>query len=682
MNMTENNRLNNRFLDEARRIGDRLLAEAEIDDRGMAWKTMTVDDEHHILFTKSESIYTGVSGIVLFFIQLYKQTRDTRYLDAAKEGTKWLTHYCANNPPRNYAFFTGRMGVPYTLVQMHGLTQNEEYLETALTIAGPCKNFLNDPDNVDDLINGRSGTLLGLLHLHAASGAEWLPETIDLFIRHLLDHACHGPQGLYWDRTPYSIMGMCGFSHGAAGIGFVFLELGRYFQNDAFYRAAEQAFLYERYFYEKAGKNRNWPDLRQNRYFDDDPVELEKALRETGPDSFPRGGDINAWCHGAAGIGLSRLRAYRLLKNPFYKDEAQTAVEKTTRTDLENENPPVSVILCHGSGGNAELFLYAYQVLGDKKYLSMAERAAEKILGHHRENGCYRHGYRIWDGREDRGLFMGNAGVGYFLLRLLDPLNVPSILIPALDETSPAGQLHSTYPFAAIPGAGLLKRLLQRYFKRTIRVGGEIIPRQLGAFFNESSSPGGKAGMPLTAPFISMVERALVLLAPGSKEKEILSDVFYLEREKLHMDRAVKNHNYLYIKERVLHHRAGELAEAPDGEFVKLTFCLGPDVRLITTRWQWNLHEPREWTANFEKKGGIWPVLLKTSPMEVKELALSPFSYNILEELREPTPVSHVIRAVVGESGALPPEQVETRTYQVIRQIKEALFAGILGLQP
>jgi lantibiotic modifying enzyme len=172
---------------------------------------------------------------------------------------------------------------------------------------------------VDDLINGNSGTLLGLLHLHAASGEKWILESIDCFIRHLVDRANHGPAGLYWDRSPQLISGLFGFSHGAAGIGFVFLELGHYFQNEAFYTIARQAFLYEGYFFNQAKKHKNWPDLRRGIYSDDDYREHQKAFLEGDMDFFTSGGDMNAWCHGAAGIGLSRVRAFQLLITRFIK---------------------------------------------------------------------------------------------------------------------------------------------------------------------------------------------------------------------------------------------------------------------------------------------------------------------------------------------------------------------------
>ncbi|MGD2090682.1 MAG: lanthionine synthetase LanC family protein [Candidatus Aminicenantes bacterium] len=672
-----------RLLDEARRIGDRLLAEAETDENGMHWKTMTMDLNRNISFIKSESIYSGVSGIVLFFLELFKQTQDKRYLDAATAGMKWVINYCKKNPSNYYAFFTGRMGVSYTLLQMHQFTREKDYLENAMAIARPCKDALEDFTGVDDLINGTSGSLLGLLHLHAVSREEWIPESIDCYIRHLVHRANHGPVGLYWDRSPQQISGLCGFSHGAAGIGFVFLELGRYFQNKAFYFITRQAFLYENYFFNQAKKHKNWPDLRKGIYSDDDYQEHQKAFLEGDMDFFTRGSNMNAWCHGAAGIGLSRLRAWQLLKNPAYKNDVQIAVEKTILTDIESSNPGPLFILCHGSGGNAELFIYAYQILRDKKYLSLAEKIALNALAFHKKHNHYQPGYRPPGAKEDRSLFMGNAGVGYFLLRLVDPFHVPSILAPTIDVTLDAGDLASAphYPFIDISLPDLQKRLLQKNFKRSILVSEKVIPGKLKAFFTDHQLDSDDIGFSLVKSFADFIKKTMPTLP--AKKRDVLSEVFELEKGKRQMDESIKSHCLLNIKEKVLAQQAEKIIETDNEAFKKLIFRLGEDVRLAATDWDWNESNREQWLSNLDREKGqegedFQPILLKPTPVGIIETRLSPFSYTILYEFQESKPVEEVIPAVLAAFESLTPEQEEMLKEKIIQQIKEALLAGIL----
>ena len=672
-----------RLLDEARRIGDRLLAEAESDENGLHWKTMTMDLDHNVSFTKLESIYSGVSGIALFFLELFKQTQDKRYMDAAAAGMKWVIDYCEKNPANSYAFFTGRMGVSYTLLQMHKFTREKEYIEKAMAVARPCKEALEDSYGVDDLINGNSGTLLGLLHLHAATGEKWILESIDGFAQKLVDRANHGPAGLYWDRSPQQVSGLCGFSHGAAGIGFVFMELGHYFKNQAFYFLARQAFLYERYFLNQANNHKNWPDLRKGIYSDDDYREHQEAFLEGNLDFFTRGGDMNAWCHGAAGIGLSRVRAWQLLKDPVYQHEVQIAVDKTILTDIEPANSKPLFILCHGSGGNAELFLYAYQVLGDKKYLSMAEKIALNVLAYHEKHHHYLPGYRSPDAKEDRSLFMGNAGIGYFLLRVADPFHVPSILVPAIDVALRPGETASLshYPFIVISLPDLQKRLLQKDFKRTLLVSEAIMPKKVKAFFTGLQPDSDDTGISLVKSFAEYIEKAMPALP--AKKKDVLADVFELEKEKRRMDEEIKSFSLLDIKEKILVQQAEKINETDNETFKKLIFRLEEDVRLATTDWDWHESNREQWLANPDREKeqveeDFQPVLLKPTPLGVLETRLSPFSYTILYEFQESSPVERVIRAVLEAFESLTPEEEEMLKEKIIQQVKEALLAGIL----
>src|SRR5699024_2674310 len=94
----------------------------------------------------------------------------------------------------------------------------------------------------NDLITGVSGTLLGLLHLYNVSEKDWVLDKIAIFVNYLIKQMKHAEDGIYWDINYRHAKPLCGFAHGTSGIGYVFLELGYYFENKAFYNIAEQAF--------------------------------------------------------------------------------------------------------------------------------------------------------------------------------------------------------------------------------------------------------------------------------------------------------------------------------------------------------------------------------------------------------------------------------------------------------
>lgn len=674
----EDKTLKEELLNEAVRIGDWLLAKAKNDGGGLYWECASMDMERNITWIKGESIYSGVSGISLYLLMLHKITGADKYLSAAKDSMRWVLDFCRKNPTDFYSFFTGRMGVPYVLLKMTEYTGDGNWTEKALELARPCTVFLNSPLPVDDLINGASGNIIGLLHLHAAAGEKWLLETIDLFARHLIQSAYQGPKGLYWDRSHNSISGLCGFSHGAAGIGWVFLELGHYFQNEAFYRLAQQAFLYESCFFDNTMKN--WRDLRKGTYTNEDKEEHRKAFLENNMEFFTGGADMNAWCHGAAGIGLSRLRAYELFKDintqlcELYRNDVVTAIEKTTLTDLDTKSPNALFILCHGGGGNAELFLKAYETFNDEKYLSLAQKVARKALDSRKTLPQYLSGYRgaVANGAngakeaEDTSLFMGNAGIGYFYLRVLAHQEIPSILIPKIDATT----VH-TFPLS-LPEAG--KELLKKYFSRSIAMAEKYRPQELANFF--SGNPLDIGGEPLRQSFIAFMEKTISAMPP--REQNCLSDLLILEREKVKMDEAIISHSYLETKDKILNEQAGKLAALDGAAFFNLKLIVEPTVKIATTEWDWRFENEKEWANNIGLEADIFPLLLKPTSLNILEEPLSPMSYTILGGFEGGNTVADVHLLTIDAFETLTPEQEQMLTGKIIEQIKQALLAGIL----
>ncbi|MCP4152819.1 MAG: hypothetical protein GY757_34115 [bacterium] len=670
--------LRENILKEAIVIGDQLLELAKKDENGLHWETMTIDPESNVSWKESEGIYNGVSGVVLFFLELHKVTGNPKYMETAREGMRWVVAYSQNNDTKYYALFTGRMGVPYTLLKMAEATGEDHWKKLALEIARPCAQFLESPQLINDLINGSSGTLLGLLHLHAATGENWILDTIDSFTKHLLEKAHHGPKGLYWDRSAQGINGLCGFSHGAAGIGFVFLELAHYFRNDAYLKVAQQAFMYETHQFDE--KLKNWPDLRKGIYLEKDEVEHRKAYLEKDMAFFTVGGDMNAWCHGAAGIGLSRLRACELFKDKpgkeyynLYLQHAKTAIEKTTATDVERELELTLYILCHGRGGNAELFINAYQTLGDEKYLDLAAKVAELALTCKKKEGRYLPGFRDAVGSEDTSLFMGNAGIGYFYLRLLAPHDVPTILSPMVNFQISTDAINPD-SLTGAPIQTITKLLLKKDFLRTQQMAEKCFPEQFRDYLSQSQLDIEK--IPLKYSFIKFMAGMIPSLSES--EQACISDVFILEEEKIKMDDAIVGHSYIKIRDKVFAGRAAELVKLDPDAFLKLELRLEPSVIISATDWDWTPANKEEWANNLQKEPDAFPLMLKPDPHGILENAISPMIYTILAEFEEGASVEKAMQETIDAFEDLTPSEVAMLKEKIVEQVKQLLQAAIL----
>ena len=106
----------------------------------------------------------------------------------------------------------------------------------------------------------------------------------------LLQSADKSDAGYSW-KAPASVgrHNLTGFSHGAAGVAYAMLELFRATGDSKYRTAAEEAFNYERHWFDAEAAN--WPDFRE---------EAGRRYRNA-PRSFAA-----TWCHGAPGIALSR----------------------------------------------------------------------------------------------------------------------------------------------------------------------------------------------------------------------------------------------------------------------------------------------------------------------------------------------------------------------------------------
>ena len=230
----------------------------------------------------------------------------------------------------------------------------------------------------------------------------------------LLKIADESDAGYSWKSVAFPKQrNLTGFSHGTAGIGYALLELSLATNCSKYLEAAEQAFRYERHWFDAATDN--WPDFRE---------EPARGKRGKRPLSFAA-----YWCHGAPGIALSRLRAYELLRDEACKDEASSGLRTTRETTEAILRSGIgNFSLCHGLAGNAEVLLYGSQVLG--QHTTGGSGLTHEVAHHGIERYAKRgHSWPCGTGSgQTPNLMLGLAGIGYFYLRLHDPAT-PSVLI-------------------------------------------------------------------------------------------------------------------------------------------------------------------------------------------------------------------------------------------------------------
>lgn len=398
------------FLDAAAAIGRRLCRDALWSGERCNWlgDSMEFFDNNWGVVHRAlgPDLYGGTSGIAFFLHVLHRLTGERMFLLTAIGAMEHAMSRRQELPPSGrLAFYSGWTGIAYALAEFGDFDRAVPLIEDAARDAGDNPGL--------DVIGGAAGAIPALLTLARSNSAERLLPLATKLGEYLLKSARPSDGGsLSWNTLEGQTQrDPTGFSHGAAGIAWALLELYAVTHQQAWREAAEAGFAYERRWF--STEHENWPDFRKI-----------AASAPDGPPSYAL-----AWCHGAPGIGLSRVRGYQLLKSEDLKREAEAAIRTTTRMlGVPTYGLPSDFTLCHGRGGNADLLIYADEALGDATSRSGAEAVGRQGIDYFLRNDlpwpC-----GVPGGGETPNLMIGLAGIGYFYLRLYDPLTVSSVLI-------------------------------------------------------------------------------------------------------------------------------------------------------------------------------------------------------------------------------------------------------------
>lgn len=656
-----------KILAESIRIGDELLASVISHSNGYSWLSASPLQEGFV-WKEQNDLYSGTSGIALFLLELYRITNNTPYFKVAEEALHRV-EATMHESVDDLNFLTGRMSLPFILLRFYSVTSDREYLKKAVSVAKIiCKDI---PKNGSyEFLNGLSGTVLALLHIHSYSKDQQILNIINIAVEHIISGIKFGIEGVFWDPSGNSIRGLCGLSHGASGVGFVFLELGYYFKNSAFYWVAEQAFKYEEFYFDK--EKLDWPDFRLGAFTDKEKSAFEDAYRTGNLNFFTNSKSMNAWCHGAPGIGLSRLRAYELLNLNCYKQQAETALVKTQENYKKIKKFNVSPNLCHGSGGNAEILIEAYRIFNDTVYLDRALEVAQKILQNHAQFGFYRSGSLSGE-IEDTSLFLGNAGVGYFFLRILDPLGTPSILAPAIIHL-PNNEDLLNYSALSLSIGALQEALIRKVFPRLFSLMEQCTPEIILEFFeyqthNEVTN--------LMEVWISYLNLRLEEAADSSFKMPLL-EIFNLELIRLRMTQSVISNALLKQKRKEKLQDIAQIFQADDSDLQSIELVLDTDMVLNQTFWDWgefgNCTLPNLKYSSDKHNYLLIPTYLG----DVKEVPLNTFSYNVLSLFKTRNNVHNVVVEMLNKFEAVTSEDAETLRTGTYNQISQAVKSGFL----
>lgn len=370
------------FLDSGIAVGEAILSEAFIGEASIAWKDIEeTSPDNYMVGVMNENFYDGITGMYLFFSELYFMTKEDRFKTAYQLAERHIMKLDEEYVESISAFY-GSFSAVYPLLYTFSYTKESRLLEVAESIA---QKYIDQYDyklnNSYDWNGGIASIIKGYTHLYQITKKE----SYLLFAKQLLSD------------LDLSKVKQGGFAHGYSGIIYAANSVLKIDKEDTVALAKIKECL---------EKERQTFDPQQEGWLD---------LRAMPP-------MVNdLWCYGATGIGMAYLD---LALSGFEDNKLIQEIQIAANRLLAQEK--IDDCLCHGTFGDLE-FLVAFS-----KTVYATKEQKEKIkkrIDETKEKAAK--GFYTFEGLPTipkQGLFTGFAGIGHQLLRLHDSGKIANIL--------------------------------------------------------------------------------------------------------------------------------------------------------------------------------------------------------------------------------------------------------------
>ena len=377
------------LLEESHAIARQLRDSAIRFSGSIAWlgpQLMPHSDRFHFS-PLGPSLYDGATGVALFLAAVGRVTGERPWRDLALSALRpLLTALSAPGRPISFARTGGGLGVGwggivYGLIRCARLLDSAECRDAAVGLVDRSARSFTSHERRADVMFGDAGAILGVLALYDETGEARARELAIRLGQRLAGQREATAGGLRAWKTDGGFLG--GFSHGAAGCACALARLSR---------------------------TADLPECRA-------AIADALAFEDHAPPA-----PMCAWCHGAPGVLLARLDCDLVVDPVFLRRDIDRAiVELTTAAAAPFDQ------CCCGNAGRLDILQQAADRLGQPALRDRALHLAAGMIDAARERGYYSCiGER--GAVQSPGLFQGLAGIGYTLLRLAKPSELPSFL--------------------------------------------------------------------------------------------------------------------------------------------------------------------------------------------------------------------------------------------------------------
>ncbi|NIF05096.1 hypothetical protein F3J23_06535 [Chryseobacterium sp. Tr-659] len=615
-------------------ISEFLFSKLKNDKDGCYWDTISMDNEGFFSSSFNPSLWNGTGGIAWFFLTLYEEFGKEIHLETAEKSFAKIYQYSLNHEKLNSSLYDGLAGIIYLGSELFRVTGKYIYLEQSLNLYRIYREKIL-AEQTEDLLIGISGILLAVCLLYHLTEDPQTGNDIVSLTTSLLEKSMTAKSGIKWGKNQLSMDSLCGFSHGNAGIGFCLLQLGKYFDHHEFIWFAEQAFRYEDLYY-NISKN-NWLDLRWEASKNNLPNLFDWNKSIFLPEDF----DLNAWAHGACGIGNARISAWTATANPLYKKDCKKIFERCENDILKRSKR--NHILFSGYGGLSDFLLQYHQVFDDEKALELAREITLEGLKKSREH--HHSGWGVQNS-EDLGLMTGTAGIGLSLLMILKGKAFNSILHPELPKTK-RSTIFKDFQFK--------KLFFDRYYPETLKLLKTFTPIDETIYNSDTIEEFGSTLLN-------------IIINLPQKDADYVSDLYQFETFKIDLQQDNKGSLCFQTRLGILKKELDEGIKNKT-KLREKRFIRNPFIYVHQSRWNWK-------DENCKELGeGNYSHIFFSTDEKVFHLQPDPLVIMILQLLETPLSIGELAEYFQHPSGG--PELLEEKLWEQIQELLKNFFVRI-----
>jgi type 2 lantibiotic biosynthesis protein LanM len=378
------------------------------DDGSLAWlqprtqldgagRTQTIT-----LAVAGHDLYDGALGIALFFAAAHVVTGRPGLSSVAGGATQSLIKELHNDGASvvgelDVGGLTGIGSLVYGLVALHRLLGEPRFLTAAGLAASLITVERLDAADSVDVTSGAGGALLGLLALYRVVQDPATLIRARHAARRIIEALEPAPGGTRAARTLDGRF-LVGFSHGAAGLAYALARLHSACGDEDALVAAKDLWAFESAMFDE--ERADWPDLRAPGH--------QRS--------------VSAWCHGAPGLALARLGSSSNINDAITRRDVDRALDITSRAVAATDH------LCCGEFGLVDVLASGASELRRPQLRDAARRRASAAVRRAQREAGYALPLPSNGHLRSASLFRGESGIGYVLLRLLAPRQLPDVL--------------------------------------------------------------------------------------------------------------------------------------------------------------------------------------------------------------------------------------------------------------